>query len=361
MKFWRSWPARLLRWRDRLLANPDFQRRALRLPLVRLIARRRMRALFDLCSGFVYSQVLLACIRLKLLELLAASPRGASELADLVELPRESMDRLLEAAESLKLIGRRHDRKFGLGSLGAALLGNPGVLMMIEHHSAFYTDLTDPVALLRGEKQATALSDFWAYSRSADPMSLPPEDVAQYSELMAASQALIAEQVLSAYRLDRHRHLLDVGGGAGAFAAAAMDRYAKLQARVFDLPSVCERAVERFEKLGFGERSSACGGNFLTDPLPDGHDLVSLIRVLHDHDDDAVLQLLRTVRSAMPDDGILLVAEPMLNTPGAEPVSAAYFGFYLMAMGQGRPRSASELRSMLHKAGFGRVQEHPTS
>lgn len=361
MKLWKSWLAPLLAWRDRLLSNPDFQRRSLRLPLVRLVARRRMRALFDLCSGFVYSQVLLACTRLKLLEMLADAPRSADELEQALDLPRTSLDRLLEAAESLQLVELRAQQRFGLGPLGAALLGNPAVSMMIEHHSALYADLSDPVALLRGERETTHLGQFWAYSRNASPKALESDDTAAYSDLMAASQAMIAEQVLSSYPLGRHRRLLDVGGGVGAFALAAMIKDASIQARVFDLPSVSARARQRFEQLGYGDRGSASGGDFLVDPLPPGHDLISLVRVLHDHDDDAALQLLRAVRQAIAADGVLLIAEPMLGTRGAEPVAAAYFGFYLMAMGQGRPRSADEITALLQEAGFSNVTARTTS
>ena len=50
----------------------------------------------------------------------------------------------------------------------------------------------------------------------------------------------------------------------------------------------------------------------------------------------------------------------MAGTPGAEPVGDAYFGFYLLAMGSGRPRRADELHAMLGSAGFARVQELPT-
>ncbi|MEE4638526.1 MAG: methyltransferase [Wenzhouxiangella sp.] len=361
MKPWKAWIAPLLRRRDRLLADRDFQRWSLRLPVARWIARRRMRALFDLCSGFVYSQVLLACTRLGLLELLSQRPHSAAELVECLALPRASVDRLLEAAESLELIERRDIQQFGLGPLGAALLGNPAVSLMIEHHSALYADLSDPVALLRKEHRTTDLGRFWAYSRTSDPAGLGPEDIAAYSDLMAASQVMIADQVLMAYPLQGSLRLLDVGGGAGAFAAAAMGRNPELQARVFDLPSVCERARQRFEDLDLGARAGACGGNFLTDPLPRGDDVISLIRVLHDHDDDAVMQLLGAVRRAIAPGGVLLIAEPMLGTPGAEPVTAAYFGFYLMAMGQGRARTADEIRSMLHEVGFGQVREHRTS
>jgi demethylspheroidene O-methyltransferase len=42
----------------------------------------------------------------------------------------------------------------------------------------------------------------------------------------------------------------------------------------------------------------------------------------------------------------------MSGTPGAEPIGEAYFGFYLLAMGRGRPRRLGELQAMLAAAGF---------
>lgn len=85
--------------------------------------------------------------------------------------------------------------------------------------------------------------------------------------------------------------------------------------------------------------------------------MISLVRVLLDHDDEAVLQLLRRVHSALPAGGVLLVAEAMAGARGAETVGDAYFGFYLMAMGKGRARRPEELHAMLRAAGFRRSRE----
>ena len=102
------------------------------------------------------------------------------------------------------------------------------------------------------------------------------------------------------------------------------------------------------------------GGNFLTDALPQGHDLITLIRVLHDHDDSPAMQLLRNIRAALPPGGRLLIAEPMAETPGAEPAGDGYFGMYLWAMGSGRPRSMREIAAMLRAAGFRTSKRVPT-
>ena len=83
-----------------------------------------------------------------------------------------------------------------------------------------------------------------------------------------------------------------------------------------------------------------------------GPNLVSLIRVLHDHDDEPALALLRALRASWPRGARLLIAEPMAETRQARPMGHAYFGFYLMAMGSGRPRSLQELRVLLERAGF---------
>jgi demethylspheroidene O-methyltransferase len=71
--------------------------------------------------------------------------------------------------------------------------------------------------------------------------------------------------------------------------------------------------------------------------------------------------MLRHLRESMPKDATLLVAETMAGTPGAEPVGDAYFGFYLLAMGSGRPRTAEELTGLLRAAGFSEIRETRTA
>jgi demethylspheroidene O-methyltransferase len=146
--------------------------------------------------------------------------------------------------------------------------------------------------------------------------------------------------------------LLDVGGGEGAFVAAAAERFPALRFQLFDLPGVAERARANFAARGVSERVEIHAGSFLRDALPTGADVVSLVRVLHDHDDDSARAILRAIRKALPAGGALLLAEPMAETPGAEPIGDAYFGFYLLAMGRGLPRSAARIAALLNEAGF---------
>lgn len=351
-----SWTDRYLSVRDRWLSSPRFQRWAAAFPLTRPTARKRARALFDVCAGFVYSQILFACVRLKLFDLLASGPKTAAEIATALNLPPDSTDRLLEAAVSLRLVEKRVAGRFGLGALGAAMVGNPAVSAMVEHHSLLYADLLDPVRLLRGEHRQTALAEYWAYAKSDPPAGLPRAQSDDYTSLMRNSLALIADEILDAYPLHKHRCLLDVGGGDGSFLLAAAERCEQLQLTLFDLPPVAARAAQRFAALGLEARARAIGGDFLKDRLPEGADVISLVRVVHDHSDAAAALILAAVYRALPPKGVLLLAEPMMGTPGAEPVGGAYFGFYLLAMGSGRARSPQALQAMLAAAGFDSTQ-----
>lgn len=353
-------PARTswLAWRNRLLASPRFQRFAARCWLTRPIARSRARGLFDLVAGFVYSQTLAACIATGLLDRLGGGPQTCDALAAQIDLPSEGTLRLLRAAAALQLVERLGDA-WVLGSAGAALRGNGGIAEMVAHHGLLYADLADPVALLRRGGGGGALARYWGYAAASGAGDA--DSVASYSRLMAASQPLVAAQTLDAYRFARHRRMLDIGGGEGGFVESVAARVPTLELAVFDLPAVGERARARFAAAGLGGRTSVHGGSFRSDPVPPGYDLVTLVRVLHDHDDSVALALLCAIRAALPPGGRLLIAEPMAQTPGAEPAGDAYFGLYLLAMGSGRPRSPAEIRTMLRTAGFARSRLLPTA
>jgi demethylspheroidene O-methyltransferase len=339
--------------RDRLLSSESFRTRAAAFPLTRFIARRRGRDLFDLCAGFVYSQTLLACVELRLFDVLLDRPLSLNQLATRLQLRRDACSRLLSAAIALRLVETRGEDRYGLGPLGTALARNPSLTAMIEHHRHLYEDLRDPVALLRGNADDTRLARYWPYADAPEPAALSSEQVSEYSCLMALSQPLVAEEVLDAYAVGEHRCILDVGGGEGVFLQKAAERAPKLQLMLFDLPAVSERAMATFARLGLQGRAAAVGGDFLAQPLPRGADLITLVRILLDHDDSRVLRLLTACRDALCQGGTLLIAEPMVE-PG-DRISSAYFNLYLLAMGRGRPRSSAHLHRLLKAAGFNNV------
>ena len=343
-------------WRNGRLASPAFQQWATRFRLTRPVARGDTRRLFDICAGFVYSQVLNACLELSIFEQLTGPPKTVGQIAAASGLSQAAAERLLAAAASLDLLQSLGRDEYTLGRLGAAAVGNPAIRAMVAHHDALYRDLADPVALLADRSAPTALRRYWAYANVNGPPDLSAEATGAYTTLMADSQAMIADQVLAACDLSGARHLLDIGGGAGVFSEHVAGRYPALTLSLLDLPSVAEAAGRRLA-ISLPERRIAChGGDMFRATWADaaGHDIdaVSFVRILHDHDDAAVAALLAKALATLVPGGRLIVAEPMADTPGARPIGAAYFGMYLWAMGQGTARTPATLCAMIRAAGF---------
>ncbi len=336
---------------NRIVGSRGFQRWAARFPLTRSLVRREGEAMFDLVAGFCHSQVLQALVAFDIPADLVARTLTSDALAHRAGVPPDRMEVLLNAGAAIGLLRRQRDGTWTLTRRGAALATVPGLAGMIRHHAVLYRDLADPVAFFRGETE-TELAAFWPYVFGAGA-ARDPETAARYSRLMADSQTLVAEDTLAAVDLRAGRALMDVGGGTGAFLAAVAVAAPHLRLTLFDLPAVVAPARARFDAARIPV--TIVPGSFRDDPLPQGSDTITLVRVLYDHADDTVRALLARVHAALPPGGRLIVSEPMTGGTRPERAGDAYFALYCMAMRTGRARSAQEIRALLAGAGFAAI------
>lgn len=336
----------------RIAMSARFHALCERIPGLRHIARSEGRALFDVVSGFVQSQALFALVELRLLHRLADGPADLAALSLQTDIPADRLRILLQAGAALKLV-RAKSGLWHLTPRGAAFLTVPGLEAMVRHHDVLYRDLRDPVAFFRGET-TPELAGFWPYVFGAGGAA-DPQLAQRYSHLMADSQGLVAADTLRLVSLRGVGHLMDVGGGTGAFLAAVGRAYPDLRMTLFDLPAVVPGATARLS--AFVPRIAICPGSFRDDPLPIGADAISLIRVLYDHADATVTALLRACHDALPPGGRLVISEPMSGGARPDPATDVYFSVYTLAMQTGRTRSAQEITAMLRGAGFETVQD----
>lgn len=340
----------------RLAASRRFQVWAARMPILRRIARAEGEALFDLLAGFVNSQALLGLVELRVLHRVSDGPKTAAALALNGTVSAERMELLCQAGAAMRLLTRGKDGSFGLALRGASMLGVPGLEAMVRHHRALYADLADPVAFLAGG-QPTELAKFWPYVFGAAG-AVDPAVTATYSNLMADSQALVAEDTLRMVDLRGVRRLMDVGGGTGAFLIAVGAAFPDMKLDLFDLPVVVAGAEARLGGAGLAPRCTIHPGSFRDDPLPKGADAISLVRVLYDHDDSTVRRLLASVHAALPPGGRVIVSEPMSGGAMPDQTTDVYFAFYTAAMQTGKTRSSSQIAELLREAGFAKIQQN---
>jgi acetylserotonin N-methyltransferase len=161
---------------------------------------------------------------------------------------------------------------------------------------------------------------------------------------------LSSAAVVAAFDLSRFRRMVDLGGATGHLAAAAIERYPRLSAAVFDLPQVIE-----FARPLAAARIELIPGDFFADPLPEA-DLFSMGQILHDWSEEKIGRLLRKIRDRLPDGGALLIAEKLLEEDKSGPVSATMQSLNMLVCTEGLERSLSEYAALLNAAGFTRVE-----
>jgi demethylspheroidene O-methyltransferase len=337
----------------RLAMSTRFHRLATRMPGLRHLARAEGQALFDLMQGFVRSQVLTALVETGVLERLADRPQDTSRIAQVVSLPPERAQVLLQAGAALGLMQRRGGL-WHLAPRGAAFLAVPGLDAMVRHHAVLYRDLADPAAFFRGTTDPD-LARFWPYVFGAGAAT-DPDNARRYSKLMADSQCLVAADTMQLVDFKGIRHLMDVGGGTGTFLATLGAAYADMRLTLFDLPAVVPEAEARLHGAGLTPRASVRAGSFRDGPLPRGADAISLVRVLYDHADETVRALLSSCFAALPSGGRLIISEPMSGGPRPDPATDVYFAVYTLAMNSGQTRSAQRISNLLSDAGFASIQ-----
>jgi demethylspheroidene O-methyltransferase len=342
---------KLLSWwynqKNKLIKNIRVQDFFARFPITSRVARKEGEAIFQLMTGFVDTQILFTFVKSGALRHLEAGSLSIEELSDKIGINIKSTEILCRAGYALGFV-RLKSKKIFLARRGALILSLPGMMELIDHHSILYEDLLDPISFFRGEKE-TKLSQFWPYV-FGKAKSLDSADVSRYSDLMSKSQFMVARDTIASIKVSKGTKWLDVGGGSGAFAKELLNKHPSVKISVFDIPgSSADSEPHKF-----------IPGSFFTDQIPVGFDTVSCVRVLYDHDDQTVSDLLLKIHSSLPTGGRIVISEPMLGELSPNKWGDTYFATYTYAMKTGKTRSPSQVSELLEKIGFSKIKIFPS-
>ena len=238
-----------------------------------------------------------AAVSLGVFDILEDAPAGADAIATALQLPREPIERLLDACVGLKLL-RKDGASYADEPVASVYLcrGSDRALIGYILYSndilfPLWSHLEDAVreGTPRWEQEFGGKQDIFAnFFRT-------PEAKATFLRGMHGFGLLSSPKVVDAFDLSEFHVMADVGGGTGHLAMAACARYSNLRATVFDLPDVVEITKGYLENSSLpAERISVTAGDFFRHPLPEA-DLIALARILHDWSDAKAGKLLSKV------------------------------------------------------------------
>jgi hypothetical protein len=314
--------------------------------------------LLRLVSGYQLAQALHVAARLSVGDRLAAGPRPNEELAAETDVHADALYRLLRALASAGVLHELPGRRFALTELGEGLRSDvPGSVhawaLMIGRpmHWNTWSSLADSIRTGKNTFQLVHGTDVWSYRAEH------PDELAIFDGAMTSMSGALAAAVLDAYDFGRFREVVDVAGGRGALLAAVLAEHSGVRGVLFDQSDVVANAGALLDR--FGDRCSAVGGSFF-ERVPDGADAYMLKSILHDWEDEECVAILRVIRKAMAEDGVVLVLERDLGGPN-ENAPAKMSDLNMLVNPGGRERSEQEYEALLEAAGLRYVGATPTT
>ncbi|MER7568309.1 methyltransferase [Streptomyces sp. NPDC097941] len=308
---------------------------------------------FRLVWGYTTSAITHTAFELGLPDLLESGPRSADDLAEETGAHRPSLHRLLRTMAALGITQETENGDFVLTEAGALLQSKgPGSMdamaRLFVHESMWrpWQGLTQSVRTGEPVFESQFGMDYWAY------MKQHPEVSRLFNAAMGDASQAVGTAVAAAYDLTRFQTVVDVGGGNGTLLSAMLQATPGLRGIVFDSASGVAQTKDHLAAAGVSDRCEARAGNFL-EALPEGGDLYVFKSVIHDWDDERATAILRNCRQVLPDEGRLLIVEPVI--PEAVTVSPADPFPYLndlnmMVSLRGKERTQSEYEALLDAA-----------
>ncbi|MGY1594438.1 methyltransferase [Geodermatophilus sp. SYSU D00708] len=301
-----------------------------------------------LADGYLVTQLLHVCVALGVPDALAAGPRSAAELAEELGAVPGPLSRVLRGLAAEDVLDELPDGRFALTPVGECLrAGVPGSQRgAVTARAELYYRAA--AGLLQAVRAGGTPFDVVHGRPFFDELAAAPERLAAFRASMADRSAREAGAVVAAYDLTPFRSVVDVGGGSGTLLRAVRDAVPTARLTLFDQAGVVA-----------GSDLPAVAGDFFTE-VPAGADVYLLSRVLHDWDDADAGRVLRTVRTAMRPDSVLLVVEAVLPERAVDDPAAVRMDLHMLVLLHGRERTADEYAALLDATGLRLTRDVPT-
>ncbi len=162
-----------------------------------------------------------------------------------------------------------------------------------------------------------------------------------------------APQQFANFDLSEVRSTLDIGGGSGAYSMEFVSKKPEIKATVFDLPNVIPITKQFIQNEGFSGKVKTYEGDYTTDDLPKGFDLVFLSAIIHSNSLEVNQSLMKKCFDSLNKNGRIVIQDWIMNNDRTQPITGAIFAInMLVGTEAGDCFTEKEVTEMLNAAGF---------
>lgn len=295
-------------------------------------------------QAILEARIVLTAAELDVFSLLDERPVLLEAIAEALKARPRPLAMLLDALASMELLQKSEQGYFCPPEVASLLSAKSpeSILPMARHLSRVWANASKLTSKVLGRDQVEALG--------------AEEQMRAFIGAMHVRARQNADAIVAQVGADRHKRLIDIGGGSGSYTIAFLTANPQMAATLFDLPFVVELARERLGQAGLLDRVELVGGDFSTDELPAGHDLAFLSAVAHQNSPEQTVELYSKAFRALQPGGRLVIRDHIMSEDHTSPRSGAVFAINMLCgTDVGGTYSFAETRGALEQAGFRRV------
>ncbi len=315
--------------------------------------------MWDILSGIFGYPAVLVSHDLKLFALLAEKPRTLPQVCEALGTASRPAAALLSVNTSLGLV-RLDDDRYSLTPFAEEYL--------VENSPTSFSGYLDTVIAtysvysVESLKKAVLTNSPQVYG-GKDWIETHEEQAEQARTFTRAMHGLSMGAALvwpEAVDLSEYRLMLDIGGGSGAHAIGAAQRWPNLEATVLDVAPVCKVAEEFIGRYSLQSRIKTQSFDYWEDSFPSA-DLHFYSLGYQNWPPEKCRVLTEKSFESLKAGGRIIIHEWLYNDDKTGPPLAAAFNIVMLLWATGQIYSGDELFTMLVEAGFTDVEVKPTS
>jgi len=298
----------------------------------------------EFAASFQKSRILLSGFELDIFTNIDESGTTNYQIANNLHLDEHACERLLNALVSLGFLVKKNQLFFNteesFNFLSKKSSNYLGGLMHSNHLWNIWSKLTNVVK--------TGNS-----AHSSEINERGEEWLFPFINAMHDRAKKQAPEQLANIDLSDIKSTLDIGGGSGAYSMEFVSKKPGIEATVFDLPNVIPITIKFIEKEGFSDKIKTYTGDYTTNELPKGFDLVFLSAIIHSNSLETNQDLIKKCFNSLNNNGRIIIQDWIMNNDRTQPISGAIFAInMLVGTEAGDCFTEQEVTEMLNTAGF---------
>jgi SAM-dependent methyltransferase len=298
----------------------------------------------EFVASFQKSRILLSAFELDIFTNIEESGTSNHQIAIKLHLNEHASERLLNALVSLDFLRKQSQLFFNTAESFTFLSKkSPEYLGGLMHSNHLWNTWSNLTQVIKTGKSAhpdeiNERGDDWLFS---------------FITAMHDRAKKQAPQQLSKLDLSGIKSVLDIGGGSGAYSMEFLRLKPEIEATVFDLPNVVPITQKFIDKEGFSNKIHTYTGDYTTEELPHGFDLVFLSAIIHSNPLETNGELIKKCYKSLNNNGKIVIQDWIMNNDRTQPTSGAIFAInMLVGTEAGDCFTEEEVTEMLNMAGF---------